>query len=167
MVLGVQSPALAASLPVCERWIPMADLHQVWEGHDGWKALGLLYYVHQDFDKQGNIENSFDFVCSARVLGAQIGSVTINPLANKKINLNATLGLIGGNIDDWQGYKDGQKAAWDAGGLTEARFLLVLDIDITLPFPFGKVALKGFHKPCTLLLHWDAAQKKYVYMPPK
>lgn len=143
----------------------MADIHQVWEGHDGWKALGLRYYVHQDFDKQGNIENSFDFVCSARVPGAQIGSVTVNPLANKKINLNATLGLISGEINDWQGYQGDAKAAWDAGKLTEARFLLVLDIDITLPFA-GKVTLKGFHKPCSVLLHWDDAAKKYVYMPP-
>jgi hypothetical protein len=144
----------------------MPDIHQVWEGHDGWKALGLRYYVHQDFEKQGNIENSFDFVTSARVFGPQIGSVTVSPLANKKINLNATLGLISGEINDWQGYKNGQKSAWDAGGLTEARFLLVLDIDITVHL-FGKVVVKGFHKPCTVLLHWDAEQNKYVYLPPK
>jgi hypothetical protein len=143
----------------------MADIHQVWEGHDGWKALGLRYYVHQDFDKQPDIGAAFDFIVSARVLGAQIGSKTVNPLANQKIDLGATTGTISGEIDDWQGYRGDTKAAWDAGQLTQARFLLVLDVDITLPPPFGKVAVKGFHKPCAVLLHWDAAKNKYVYMP--
>jgi hypothetical protein len=143
----------------------MADIHQVWEGHDGWKALGLRYFVHQDFAIQGDIGAAFDFIVSGRVLGAQVGSKTVKPLANQKIDLGVVSGSISGEINDWQGYQGDTKAAWNAGKLTQARFLLVLDIDISLPAPLGKVVVKGFHKPCTVLLHWDVTQSKYVYMP--
>ena len=143
----------------------MSDIHQVWEGHDGWKTLCLRYYVHQDFHKQPDIGTAFGFIASASVLGAQVGSVTVNSLTNRKIDLNATLGKIIGEIEGWQGYQNDDPAAWSGGKLTIARFLLVLDIDIALPPPFGKVVMKGFHKPCTVLLHWDINHNQYVYMP--
>jgi hypothetical protein len=145
----------------------MADVHQVWESHDGWKALGLRYFVHQDFDKQPDISSAFDLVISARALGIQVGQAIVNPLQNTNpVDLNCTVGTIRGQLDNWQGVgSDGKPAAWTAGGLTQATFLLTLDIDITIP-PFGgKITVKGFHKPCTVLLHWDSQANEYVYMP--
>jgi len=44
----------------------MANIQQVWESQDGWKALGLRYYVRPDFDKQPDISGAFDLVISAR-----------------------------------------------------------------------------------------------------
>ena len=151
----------------------MADIQQVWESQDGWKVLGLRYYVHQDFDKQPDISGAFDLVISARVLGAQIGQCIVNPLKNTNpLTMplaNGIGGSIKGQLDDWQGYlPDGQtKATWTRGGLGSARFLLTLDIDITVPIPIighTPIQVKGFHKPCTVLLHWDGTSK-YIYMP--
>ncbi len=151
----------------------MADIQQVWESQDGWKVLGLRYYVHQDFAQQPDISNAFDLIVSARVLGAQIGEATINPLKNGPVKLQL-VGGVGGNIqgqvDDWQGYlPDGKTTAqWGAGGLGSARFLLTLDIDVSVPVPIlGHVPIqvKAFHKPCVVLLHWNAAQKRYTYIP--
>lgn len=152
----------------------MAEIQQVWESQDGWKVLGLRYYVHQDFDKQPDIGTSFDLVISARVLGAQIGQCIVNPLQDTNpLTMQLIEGIGGtfkGQLDDWQGYlPDGQtKAGWAQGGLGTARFLLTLDVDITAPIPIlGKIPIqvKAFHKPCTVLLHWDVGNKKYVYMP--
>ncbi|HEY4441395.1 MAG TPA: hypothetical protein VGN14_13130 [Candidatus Elarobacter sp.] len=151
----------------------MADLHQVWESTDGWKVLRLDYFVHQDFDQQPDIGNAFDLVISARVLGAQIGQVILNPLGNGPVTMALAAGMAGtiaGQIDDWQGYlPDGKTtAAWTAGGLGSARFTLTLDIDVRVKVPvLGQipVQIKGFHKPCTVLLHWDAQQRRYTAMP--
>ena len=152
----------------------MKDIQQVWESQDGWKALGLRYFVHQDFDQQPDILKAFDLIISARVLGAQIGEVTVAPLANTNPIVMPLIGGIGGSIkgqlDDWQGFMpDGTSAAsWTNGGLGSARFLLTLDIDIVVPIPiFGKmpIQVKGFHKPCVLLLHWNVATSRYTYMP--
>lgn len=145
----------------------MANIQQVWEGHDGWKALGLRYYVHQDFDKQPDISAAFDLVISARALGIQVGQAIVNPLKNTNpVDLNCTIGAIKGQLDNWQGYKsDGSKGDWGSGGLATAQFLLTLDVDVTVP-PFGgKISVKAFHKPCTVLLHWDSNSKRYVYVP--
>jgi hypothetical protein len=152
----------------------MADIQQVWESEDGWKTLGLRYFVHQDFQKQPDISNAFDLIISARVLGAQIGQASLQPLQSTN-NLSLQLiggitGSIKGEINDWQGYMpDGKtKAAWNHGGLGSARFLLTLDIDIAVPVPIVgnlPIQVKAFHKPCVVLLHWSAGQKKYVYMP--
>lgn len=147
----------------------MSDIHQVWESQDGWKALGIRYYVHQDFDIQGDIKDAFDLVVSARALGVQLGAATLDPLANTKdlnLNLPVAQGSIKGEINDWQGYKpDGTKGPWIGGGLSQARFLLTLDVDVTLPMVGSKVQIKAFHKPCTVLLHWDGAKNRYVYLP--
>lgn len=150
----------------------MTDIQQVWEGHDGWKVLGLRYYVHQDFDQQPDITNAFDLVISARVLGAQIGQAKVNPLKNTDLSLQLVGGVAGsikGQLDDWQGYKpDGiTKGEWKKGGLGLGRFLLTLDIDVTVPVGPVRipVQVKAFHKPCTILLHWNDAQQRYVYMP--
>jgi hypothetical protein len=142
----------------------VANVLQVWEGNDGWSVLGLRYYVHQDFDIQPSIGGAFDFIVSARLLGAQIGSATVTPLQNGPVNLNVTgAGTIKGEVNDWQGYRaDGTPAAWNAGSLATARFTLTLDIDVTAPL-IGHIVVKGFHKPVTVLLHWDAATKKYVF----
>src|ERR1700676_802675 len=150
----------------------MADIQKGGESQHGWKTLGLRYYVHQDFEKQPDISGAFDLVISARVLGAQIGQCIVNPLKNGRPTMqlgNGIAGSIKGQLDDWQGYlPDGQtEATWTQGGLGSARFLLTLDI-VTVPIPIiGKtpIQVKAFHKPCTVLLHWDAGQKKYTYMP--
>lgn len=152
----------------------MADIQQVWESHDGWKALALSYFVHQDFDQQPNIANAFDLVMSARVLGAQIGQCTVQPLQNTNpLTLQLVGGIVGsikGQLDDWQGYMtDGvTKAEWTRGGLGSARFTLTLDVDIMVRVPiFGPmpIQIKGFHKPCTVLLHWNSAEGRYAYLP--
>jgi hypothetical protein len=151
----------------------MADIQQVWEGHDGWKVLGIRYYVHQDFDKNPDITDAFDLVISARVFGPQIGQCIVDPLKNTNPLtmqlVGGVLGSIQGQLDDWQGYMpDGKtKGEWAAGGLGSARFLLTLDIDISVPAgPLHiPIKVKAFHKPCTVLLHWNAQTKKYSYIP--
>jgi hypothetical protein len=151
----------------------MVDVHQVWQSEDGWKALGLHYFVHQDFDQHPDISKAFDFIISARALGPQIGQTTVQPLQNTNPLtvplVEGVVGTIKGQLDDWQGYlPDGKKGSWSQGGLGSARFVLTLDIDVMVPVPLlGRIPIqvKGFHKPCTVLLHFDAVKKRYVYMP--
>jgi hypothetical protein len=133
----------------------------------------LHYYAHQDFDQQPDISNAFDLIISARVLGAQIGQATAQPLKNGPLTMQLVAGVAGsikGQIDDWQGYlPDGKTTApWTHGGLGSARFLLTLDIDVTVPIPLighTPIQVKAFHKPCIVLLHWDANKQRYTYMP--
>lgn len=146
----------------------MADVVQVWQGYDQFGGCGLRYYVHQDFDEQPNIETAFDFITSIRLFGIQIGQCILKPLKNiDPLPLTwiagVQLGTVDSKLDDWQGYKDDVAAAWTAGGLTEARFLLTLIIDITVPFLFHpKIKITVAHKPVSIPLHWDDASKKYA-----
>jgi hypothetical protein len=89
---------------------------QVW--HDDLAVRGGRYEVSSlrfflTSDTAKSLPTSFALEISARVLGAQVGAVTVNPMKNGKFSMPLLAkigGTVEGRIDDWQAYDRNGKA---------------------------------------------------------
>jgi hypothetical protein len=83
---------------------------QVWHDDSAVRAHGLEvssigFWLTSDASKA--LPSSFSLLINARVLGAQVGSVTIDPMKNGNFTmplLQKIGGTVEGRIDDWNAY---------------------------------------------------------------
>jgi hypothetical protein len=93
---------------------------QIWHDDSAVKAHGLDvsslgFWLTADTTK--DLPHSFSLQITARVFGAQVGTVTIDPMKNETFSmplLSSVGGTVDGRIDDWTAFDKGGKAVDDA-----------------------------------------------------
>jgi hypothetical protein len=113
---------------------------QIW--HDdsavqvhGLEASSLGFWLTADTTKP--LPESFSLQITARVFGAQVGTVTIDPMKNGKFSmpLGASAGTVEGKIDDWTAHdKDGHAVEdphWRTATTVSFTVTGVADVTIT------------------------------------
>jgi hypothetical protein len=116
---------------------------QIWSDQPAARALGIEvssigFWLTSDTTQA--LPNSFSLLINARVLGLQVGSVTINPLKNGAFTMplvEAAGGTVEGRIDDFGAFdKAGNPvASTDAQWKTadSVAFLITGIADVTIP----------------------------------
>jgi hypothetical protein len=116
---------------------------QIWSDQLAARALGIEvssigFWLTSDTTKE--LPSSFSLVINARVLGVQVGSVTIDPLKNGPFTMplvEAAGGTVEGKIDDWGAFdKAGNPVAssdtnWKTAD--SVAFLITGIADVTIP----------------------------------
>jgi hypothetical protein len=123
---------------------------QVWHDEPAVKVHGLHvsslgFWLTSDTTK--DLPQSFALLINARVFGAQVGSVTINPVKNESFSmplLSKIGGKVDGRIDNWTAYDKAGKAVNNAADphwktATAVGFAVTGIADVTLTA--GTIAL--------------------------